>query len=272
MNVSAIRGNMKVEVMMSVVLSALLLPALLAQTPARKPARTAKSAKTIPAPAPVQSAVPAAAVDPTPYFKCILGLKGTMRTVSQARDSAGNPTVEQKTETFDYRIPGWMKENAYPEGAVVWEFYPSHEADAKTTGRVDMVIENGGETVRFSSTDPTAYGTFAFSSPARGRAVSALASMAITGTAQVVKAGVSTTETRTVSSIPLPNVRKGPQDYAAPTLLFTGSGLWALPNAKSAFDAQASIVYAHSKGSLRADGKVDVAFQLHPESRSATPK
>ena len=257
---------------MSVVLSALLLPALLAQAPARKPAPTPKTVKAAPAVAPAKSATPASSTDPAPYFKCILGLKGTMRTVSQARDSEGNPTVEQKTETFDYRIPGWMRENSYPEGAVVWEFYPSHEADAKTTGRVDMVIEGGGESVRFSSTDPTAYGTFAFSAPARGRAVSALASMAITGTAQVTKAGVTTTESRTVSSIPLPNVKKGPHDYTSPSLIFTGSGLWALPNAKSSFDAQGSIVYAHSKGSLRADGKVDVTFQLHPETRSATPK
>ena len=254
------------------VLSALILPVLLAQAPARKPAHAPKPAKPAPTAAPVSSATPASATDPTPYFKCTLGLKGTMRTVSQARDSVGNPTVEQKTETFDYRIPGWMKENSYPEGAVVWEFYPSREADAKTTGRVDMAIESGGESVRFVSTDPTAYGTFAFSAPARGRAVSALASLAITGTAQVTKAGVTTTETRTVSSIPLPNVKKGPKDYTSPTLLFTGSGLWALPNAKSSFDAQASIVFAHSKGSLRADGKVDVTFQLHPEARSATPK
>lgn len=258
---------------MMLVLSALILPVLLAQAPAPKPGRAPKQVKPAAAKAPVvDHAAQAAAIDPTPYFKCTLGLKGTMRTVSQARDSEGNPTVEQKTETFDYHIPGWMKENSYPEGAVVWEFYPSHEANSKTTGRVDMTIEGGGETVRFISSDPTAYGTFAFSAPARGRAVSALASMSISGTAQVTKAGVTTTEPRTVSSIPLPNVKKGPRDYTSPTLLFTGSGLWALPNAKSSFDAQASIVFAHSKGSLRADGKVDVTFQLHPESRSATPK
>jgi hypothetical protein len=262
---------MKMEVMMFV-LSALLLPVLLAQTPAQKPARAAKPAKAAPAAASVKSSAPASATDPAPFFKCILGLKGTMRTVSQARDSEGNPTVEQKTETFDYRIPGWLKENSYPQGAVVWEFYPSREADAKTTGRVDMIIESGGESVRFTCTEPTPYGTFAFFAPARGRAVSALASMAMTGTAQVTKAGVTTTETRTVSSVPLPNVKKGPKDYTAPTLLFTGSGLWALPNAKSSFDAMASIVFAHSKGTLRADGKVDVTFQLHPESRSAVPK
>lgn len=254
------------------VLSVMLLPVLLAQAPAKKPARAAKSNQSKPIAAPAPGAGSASATDPTPFFRCTLGLKGTMRTVSQARDPQGNPTVEQKTETFDYRIPGWMKENSYPQGSVVWEFYPSHEADAKTTGRVDMTIQSGVETVRFVSTDPTPYGTFAFFASARGRPVSALASMAITGTAQVTKAGVTTTEARTVSSIPLPNVKKGATDYTSPTLLFTGSGLWALPNAKSAYDAQASIVFAHSKDSLRADGKVDVTFQLHPEVRSATPK
>ncbi|MBL0314181.1 MAG: hypothetical protein IPP78_16075 [Holophagaceae bacterium] len=254
------------------VLSALLLPVLLAQTSAKKPARTAKAPKPAPVTAPSINSAPNSANDSAPFFKCILGLKGTMRTVSQGRDAQGKPDVEQKTESFDYRIPGWIKENSYPQGSVVWEFYPSHEADAKTTGRVDMTIQSGAETVRFISTDPTAYGTFAFYASARGRPVSALATLAITGAAQVTKAGVTTTETRTVTSFPLPNVKKGPKDYTAPTLLFTGSGLWALPNAKSAFDAQASIVFSHSKDSLRADGKVDVTFQLHPELRSATPK
>ncbi len=233
------------------VLPALILPALLAQIPAPTP---------VPAP------------DPTPYFKCTLTLKGTMRIVTQGKNAEGRTSVEQRTETFNYRIPGWLKENAYAQGPVVWEFYPSHDPASKTTGRLDMAVQTPEESVKFTCTQPTPYGSFAFFASSRGRAISAVASMAITGTAQVTKAGVTITEERTFPSLPLPNVKKGDNDYSAPTLQFTGSSLWTLPNARGPFDARATITYAHGKDGLRADGKVDVGFQLDPSARSATPK
>ncbi|MBI4913051.1 MAG: hypothetical protein HY823_09965 [Acidobacteria bacterium] len=205
---------------------------------------------------------------PRPWVACTLELHGTLNT--RRPHPRGTETV---SETFQYVLPGWLQELESPSGSVVFEFQPNRAQSPAGILNLHAVLRGKQvkEEHRFFGSEFSEPGSFRFRAHLRGQNLYPEGDLKITGTHSAGESGPSRVERRTVSTTPFPAIRRGPRDFAAPTLRFTMSSLWRLHRAPEPFAVNATVTYANNAGGVSYAGRVDLRFRLDPRQRAEHP-
>ena len=197
---------------------------------------------------------------------CILELDGTLNT--RKKGGKGTETV---SETFQVAIHGWLEEVESPSGAIVFTFTAAQDPRFPPTGMLNHHLEirgkNSREVVQFYGSQIMIPGPLRFTAGLRGQNLYPLGNLEISGHASVQDTKGIHDETRSVRFEPFPEIRKGPGDFAAPTLRFGTSSLWKLRKSETPFMVKGSVTYRNSAGGASYAGRVEITFKLDPRTR-----
>lgn len=196
---------------------------------------------------------------------CVLELNGNLNT--RRKGGRGPETV---SETFHIVLHGWLEETESPSGTVVFAFTAAPDARVPPTGMLNQRREVHGkplEWTQFYGSAVKASGPLRFSAGLRGQNLYPLGQMEVEGHASVHDAKGARDERTTVRLVPFPEVRKGPGDFAAPTLRFGTSSLWRLHKTEAPFMVKGSVTYRNGLGDASYAGRVELTFRLDPRIR-----
>jgi hypothetical protein len=197
---------------------------------------------------------------------CVLEMHGSINTRQK-----GPRGTETLSETFQVAIRGWLEEVESPSGSVSFTFTAAEDPRFPPTGMLNHRLEIQGkasrEVVQFYGSTIKAPGPFRFTAGLRGQNLYPLGHLEIAGHASIIDGKGVHDETRTIRFVPFPEIRKGPGDFAAPTLRFGTSSLWRLHKTEAPFMVKGSVTYRNSTGGASYAGRVELTFMLDPRTR-----
>lgn len=202
----------------------------------------------------------------TRTVSCVLELHGSLNT--RQKSARGTETV---SETFQVAIHGWLEEVESPAGSVSFIFSAAQDPRFPPTGILNQRTEVRGhavrEVVQFYGSLVTVREPLRFTAGLRGQNLYPLGVLEIAGHASVQDGTGSHGEPRTIHFVPFPEIRRGPGDFAAPTLRFGSSSLWNLRKSEAPFMVKGSVTYRNSSGGASYAGRAELKFMLDPRTR-----
>jgi len=196
---------------------------------------------------------------------CVLELRGSLNT----RQPSGRG-AETVSDTFQLAIHGWLEEVESRSGAVSFTFTAAQDPRFPPTGMLNHRAEVRGkaahEVVQFYGSQIGLAGPLRFTAGLRGQNLYPIGHLEIAGHASIHDAKGTRHEQRTVRFVPFPEIRKGPGDFAAPTLRFGLSSLWKLHRSETPFMVKGSVTYRNSSSGASFAGRVELTFMLDPRT------
>lgn len=216
--------------------------------------------------------LPATALLPMqpPHFvrtvACTLELHGSLNT--RQRGAKG---PETRSETFQVAIHGWLEEVESASGAVSFTWTAAQDPRFPPVGMLNHRVESRGpratEEVQFYGARIRSAGPFRFTAALRGQNLYPSGQIEFEGQASVADGHGLHDEARVIRFVPFPEIRKGPGDFAAPTLRFGTSSLWRLQRMEAPFMVKGSVTYRNSADGGSFAGRVEATFKLDPRMR-----